>query len=242
MVIYGIFSLNFFQHVKRVRLVIGLTIFNKIKITSITLEKGGCRLSAVDAFNLYFLPCECCKEFRLQDSACFWEQKNSALACWQLRYCLTFHVHEQHHIPKRGHGMFPYKGRGNSWQSVMSVQSCSFSASLCVKRGCCWSVAAAGMLELSRHCQQSLQGLNEPEKYLLLPKVAPWVWREAACQIKQCQLYVGCALKEKAPTQVAGVGCVLSSTVQQKTKVIALAIFHCCYLLSWSVPLASSDG
>lgn len=152
MVIYGIFSLNFFQHVKRVRLVIGLTIFNKIKITSIILEKGGCRLSAVDAFNLYFLPCECCKEFRLQDSACFWEQKNSALACWQLRYCLTFHVHEQHHIPKRGHGMFPYKGRGNSWQSVMSVQSCFLQcqslceAGLLLECCCCWHAWAFSAL------------------------------------------------------------------------------------------------
>lgn len=107
-----------------------------------------------------------------------------------------------------------------------------FSASLCVKQGCCWSVAAAaGTLRLSWHCLQSLQGLNESEKYLLLPKVAPLGWREAACQIKQCQLYVGCALKEKAPTQVACVGCVLSSTVQQKAKVIALSVFHCCCLL-----------
>lgn len=97
---------------KRVRLVIRLTIFNKIKITSITLEKGGCRLSAVDTFNLYFLPCECCKEFRLQDSPCFSEQKNSALACWQLRYCLTFHVHQQHHIPSGATGCSHIRAEG----------------------------------------------------------------------------------------------------------------------------------
>lgn len=55
----------------------------------------------------------------------------------------------------------------------MSVQSCSLSASLCVKLGCCWSVPAAGTLGFSWQCQRSLQGLNESEKYLLLPKVVP---------------------------------------------------------------------
>lgn len=146
MVIYGIFSLNFFQHVKRVRLVIRLTIFNKIKITSITLEKGGCRLSAVDTFNLYFLPCECCKEFRLQDSDCFSGQKNSALACWQLRQVLPYlSCPPTASYSQRGHGMFPYKGRGNSWQrAVMSVQSRSLQcpslceAGLLLECCCCW--------------------------------------------------------------------------------------------------------
>ena len=60
---------------------------------------------------------------------------------------------------------------------------------------------------------------------------------------KRCQLYVGRALKEKAPTQAVCVwGVCYPVLSNRETKVIALAVFHYCYLLSGVVHLASSVG
>lgn len=98
-VIYGIFSLNFFQHVKRVRLVIRLAIFNKIKITSITpLRKVGADCQQLTAPRLRLL-------FR-KEKFC-----PRALTAQVLLYLSRPPTAS---YSQRGHGMFPYKDRGNS--------------------------------------------------------------------------------------------------------------------------------
>lgn len=133
---------------------------------------------------------------------------------------------------QRGHGMFPYKGRGNSWQRVVrSAQSRSprFGASLCVKQGCfckcccCWHAwaflaASADTARTERVWKVSVPAEGGP------------VCLERDClPNKRCQLYVGCALKEEASTHPGClcVGRVPSSTVQRENK----SNCACCLLL-----------
>lgn len=145
---------------------------------------------------------------------------------------------------QRGHGMFPYKGRGNSWQrAVMRVRSPSLQ---------CQSLCEAGLLlECCCCCWHAWAFLALPA----VPARTKRVWKvSVAAQGGPVSLERGCLPNEAVPV-VCWV-CSEGKSTHPGCLCGVCAIQHCptedksnctfCLLLLlfafWSVPLASRDG